>query len=115
MQGYIAVLDGKVVGWMAANSFKNFVALPPAPDGVAAIICFVVDQEHQGRGVATQLLNFAIKDLPNHGYSMVNAAPLASAEFRGHGYRGPRSMFEKAGFSPGPMIDDKHILMSREL
>jgi hypothetical protein len=46
---------------------------------------------------------------------MVNSAPLASGDFVSHGYRGPRSMFEKAGFSAGPMIDDEHILMSKEL
>jgi GNAT superfamily N-acetyltransferase len=115
MQGYVALIEGKVVGWMAANSFRNFVALPPAPDDQAAIICFVIDEEHQGRGVATKLLNFALEDLPSHGYRVVNSAPLASGEFVSYGYRGPRGMFEKAGFVPGPMIDDKHILMSKEL
>lgn len=115
MQGYVAVHEGKVIGWMAANSSKNFVALPSAPEHIAAIICFVVDQEHQGRGVATQLLNYALQDLPNHGYLAVNAAPLADSEFVNHGYRGPRRMFENAGFASGPMLDDKHILMSKDL
>jgi GNAT superfamily N-acetyltransferase len=115
MQGYVAVSEGKVIGWMAANSFKNFVALPPAPEDAAAIICFVIDQEHQGRGVAKQLLNFALEDLPSQGYKSVNSAPLASGEFQSFGYRGPRSMFEKAGFVAGPMVDDKHVLMTKEL
>jgi len=115
MQGYVALFQGRVIGWMAANSFKNFVALPPAPEGVAAIICFVVDEDHQGRGVATELLNYALDDLPNHGFKAVNSAPLANSDFVSYGYRGPRSMFEKAGFVPGPMIDDKHILMSKDL
>ena len=115
MQGYVAVSEGKVIGWMAANSFKNFVALPPAPEDAAAIICFVIDKEHQGRGVAKQLLNYALEDLPKHGFRSVNSAPLASGEFLSYGYRGPRSMFEKAGFVAGPMVDDKHILMSKPL
>ena len=115
MQGYLAYEDEKVVGWMAANSFKNFVALPPMPENVAAIICFVIEQEHQGQGVATQLLNYAIDDLPKHGYVAVNSAPLANDEFHTWGYRGPRSMFEKAGFESGPMVDDKHILMTKQL
>lgn len=115
MQGYLAYEGDKVVGWMAANSFKNFVALPPGPENVAAIICFVVEKEHQGKGVATRLLDYALEDLPNQGYVAVNSAPLASGEFHEWGYRGPRSMFEKAGFEPGPMIDDKHILMMRPL
>ena len=119
MQGYVAISktngSERVVGWMAANSSKNFVALPPGPDNEAAIICFVVDKEHQGRGVATTLLAYALDDLPKRGFTFVNAAPLASGEFRSWGYRGPRSMFEKAGFVAGPMIDDKHVLMRREL
>ena len=119
MQGYVAidVLDGseKVVGWMAANSFKNYAALPPGPENEAAIICFVVDKDYQGRGVATRLLSFGLADLPKRGYVAANAAPLASGEFFNWGYRGPRSMFEKAGFEAGPMLDDKHVLMRKSL
>lgn len=119
MQGYVAITKSEdsehVVGWMAANSFKNFVALPPGPENEAAIICFVVDKEYQGRGVATTLLAYALDDLPKRGYTVVNAAPLASGQFHSWGYRGPRTMFEKAGFLAGPIIDEKHVLMRKEL
>lgn len=115
MQGYVAMSESRVIGWMAANSFKNFIELPGDSEDIAAIICFVVDEEFQGRGVATQMLSFALADLPSHGYRAVNAAPLASGEFVSHGYRGPKSIFEKAGFEPGPMLDDKHMLMTKSL
>jgi GNAT superfamily N-acetyltransferase len=119
MQGYLAfsVVDGeeKVVGWMAANKFNNFVALPPQREDVAAIICFVVDKQWQGKKVATNLLNFALEDLPKHGFTEVQSAPLNDPEFKDWGYRGPRPMFEKAGFAPVVMIDDKHLLMSKNL
>ncbi len=119
MQGYLAysVENGaqKVIGWMAANKFNNFVALPPQNEDVAAIICFVIDKEWQGKKVATNLLEFALADLPKHGFTEVQSAPLRVSEFRDWGYRGPRSMFEKAGFLPVVDIDDKHILMSRRL
>ena len=119
MQGYLAfsVKDGEeqVIGWMAANKFNNFVALPPQKEDVAAIICFVVDKEWHGKSVATNLLNFALKDLPKHGFTEVQCAPLSDPEFKEAGYRGPRTMFEKAGFEPVVMVDDKHILMSRPL
>ena len=115
MQGYIAIEDGAVVGWMAANKASNFVLLPPAPETVARVICFVVDQEFQGRGFATALLKFAIDDLPTLGFETLEAAPLASEDFVAHGYRGPLSMFLKAGFATGPMMDDKHILVYRKL
>ena len=115
MQGYVAYDGGKVIGWMAANRANNFVILPETDDSVARIICFVIEQEHQGRGVATALLKFALADLADRGFETVEAAPLASGEFVSWGYRGPRSMFEKAGFVPGPMLDDKHILLQRKL
>lgn len=115
MQGYLAYEGEKVIGWMAANSFKNFVELPPMPESAAAIICFVIEQQHQGKGIATKLLEYAIQDLPRHGFSSLSAAPLNTEEFQTWGYRGAKSMFEKAGFQPGPMVDDQHILMSRDL
>jgi GNAT superfamily N-acetyltransferase len=115
MNGYVAYDAGKIIGWMAANRANNFILLPHTDDSVARIICFVVEQEHQGRGVATALLNFALVDLADQGFETVEAAPLASGEFVVHGYRGPRSMFEKAGFAAGPMLDDKHILLQRKL
>ncbi|NBU23692.1 MAG: GNAT family N-acetyltransferase [Actinobacteria bacterium] len=115
MQGYVAKENGQVVGWMAANSFKNFVALPGNESDIAAVICFVIEKDHQGRGIAKKLLQFALNDLPNHGYVAVRAAPLADGSFQDWAYRGPRKMFEDAGFTAGPMLDDKHILMSRAL
>ncbi len=119
MQGYLAysVQDGaeKVIGWMAANKFNNFVALPPQREDVAAIICFVVDKDWQGQKVATNLLTYALADLPNHGFTEVQSAPLRDAAFQDWGYRGPRSMFEKAGFAAVADVDDKHVLMTRKL
>ncbi len=119
MQGYLAfeTVDGveRAIGWMAANRAGAYVQLPPAPDNVARIICFVVDQDFQGRGVATAMLEYALADLPRLGFTHVEAAPLASGEFVAHGYRGPLSTFVKHGFEPGPMLDNKHVLVSRAL
>jgi GNAT superfamily N-acetyltransferase len=119
MQGYraYAAEDGeeRVIGWMAANKFNNFVALPPQAEDVAAIICFVIDKRWQGKQIATNLLNYALNDLPKHGFTQVQSAPLKDPEFKEWGYRGPRSMFEKAGFEEVAMVDDKHVLMSRKL
>ncbi len=119
MQGYLAfeVVDGveRAIGWMAANASVNFVALPGAQPDLTRILCFVVDQDYQGRGVATQMLEFALADLPKHGFKRVEAAPLASGDFVPYGYRGPLSMFTKAGFLQGPMLDDKHVLVSCDL
>lgn len=119
MQGYLAFSvesgEEQVIGWMAANKSNNFVALPPQREEVAAIVCFVVDKQWYGKKVATNLLNFALEDLPKHGFTEVQCAPLSDPEFKEAGYRGPRTMFEKAGFYEVAMVDEKHILMTRKL
>ena len=119
MQGYLAFeqRDGEeiAVGWMAANCHNNFRLLPPTTDDTATIICFSVEANSQGTGVATRLLEFAIGDLPEQGYSKVQAAPLANGEFAKWGYRGPLSLYKKFGFTEGPMLDDQHVLVTREL
>ena len=119
MQGYLALeqRDGEeiAVGWMAANRHNNFRLLPPTTDDTATIICFTVEAASQGKGVAGRLLEFAIADLPEQGYRKVQAAPLANGEFANWGYRGPLSLYKKFGFSEGPMLDDQHVLVTREL
>lgn len=115
MSGYLAFEDDEVIGWLAANSANRFVALPQTDPDAARVLCFIVSPEHQGQGVATELLNYAIDDLAEQGFRSLEAAPLASDQFETWGYRGKLSTFLKAGFSKGPMIDDKHVLVFREL
>jgi len=118
MQGYLAFEqrdgDEVVVGWMAANSHNNFRLLPPTKNEADTIICFSVEAESQGKGVAKSLLEFAIADLPEQGYSKVQAAPLANGEFAKWGYRGPLSLYKRFGFTEGQMLDDQHMLVARE-
>ncbi len=115
MNGYLAFEGEEVIGWVAANKANNFVVLPPTSEDAARVICFIVEQEHQGKGVATELLNFAINDLRELGFTSLEAAPMASDEFASWGYRGKLSTYLKAGFEQGPMVDDKHVLVHIEL
>ncbi len=115
MRGYLAFAGNEVVGWVAANKANNFTQLPPTSDETARILCFVIEPEHQGKGVATALLNFAIDDLSAQGFKSIEAAPQMDDGFSSSGYRGKLSMFVKAGFEQGPSIDDKHVLVHRQL
>jgi GNAT superfamily N-acetyltransferase len=115
MRGYLAFDGGQTIGWMAANKANNFKLLPPVADDVARILCFVVDEQHQGRGVSTQLLKFAITDLAEQGFSSVEAVPRYSETFTSGGYRGKLSTFLKAGFTEGPRVDEHHVLVHRQL
>ena len=115
MNGYLAYEGDEVIGWVAANKANNFVLLPTTDEKSARVLCFIVEPNHQGKGVATDLLNFAIKDLAAQGFTTLEAAPRLSEEFDSTGYRGKLSTFLKAGFVQGPQIDDQHVLVHREL
>lgn len=115
MNGYLAYEGEEVVGWVAANKANNFVGLPTTGERVARVLCFIVAEEHQGKGVATDLLKFAIRDLAAKGFSSIEAAPVAADDFASWGYRGKLSTFLKAGFTKGPMVDETHMLVHREL
>ena len=111
MNGYLAYEGDEAIGWVAANKANNFVGLPPTGEDVARVLCFIVSAEHQGKGVATDLLNYAIADLKAKGFKSMEAAPRASDDFASWGYRGKLSTFLKAGFIEGPMVDEQHILV----
>ena len=115
MHGYLAYDGDEVIGWVAANKANRFVELPATGEDVARVLCFIVDANHQGQGIATQLLSFAVTDLGAQGFKAIEAAPLASDGFEATGYRGKLSTFLKAGFEKGPMVDDKHVLVVRQL
>ena len=115
MNGYLAFDGEKTIAWVAANKANNFVVLPKTSEDAARVICFIVAPEFQGQGIATKLLEFAIEDLAGQGFKTIEAAPMASDNFESWGYRGKLSTFLKAGFSKGSMIDDKHVLVFREL
>jgi ribosomal protein S18 acetylase RimI-like enzyme len=119
MQGYLAIdtsrKESPVVGWMAANKNNNFQALPTSDDKTATIICFVIQDSYQNQGVASGLLDCGVSDLRSRGFTSIQAAPLASNTHVDYGYRGKLSMFEKLGFLPLQQIDDKHLLVVKDL
>ena len=115
MRGYLAFDGEEVIGWVAANKANNFAQLPPTSEETARILCFIVEPNHQGKGVATALLNFAIEDLATQGFKTVEAAPQLDQGFGASGYRGKLSMFMKAGFEPLEALDEHHVLVRRQL
>lgn len=98
MQGYLAYDDDKVVGWCAAGESKLFNH-PDAEEKLARVVCFVVDEEFRGQGIADQLLEFAVKDLSVKGFSEIEARPAAPGDTSKENYRGPWSLLERHGFT----------------
>lgn len=105
MQGYVATLGDKVVGWLNAN---DAMAFPRLKDSLAPYvaggrwgvpICYVIHPEHRGKGVAKALLQRAISDFRARGFDGVIALPIAGDNMDPQLlYRGAQKMYENLGF-----------------
>lgn len=107
--GLIAYLDGRAVGWISVGPREDYVRLersrtiPRVDDRpVWSVVCFVVSREARGRGVASALLDGALRYAAAHGARTVEGYPVDPGEAKipaSAGYTGLRSVFERAGFS----------------
>ncbi|MFM6978216.1 MAG: GNAT family N-acetyltransferase, partial [Micrococcales bacterium] len=115
MQGYLAYEDERVVGWCAAGESKLF-NLPDADEKLARVVCFVVDEDFRGHGIANELLTYALSDLTAKGFAEVEARPAAPDDTSKQNYRGPWSLYEKHGFTKyRDMGEELGWLVRREL
>jgi GNAT superfamily N-acetyltransferase len=113
--GYLA-FDGEVaIGWVAAGPANQYRLQPPEDGSKARIPCFVIDPNYRGRGVATAILKFAIDDLRAMGFAKVQAAPSVDSTSQERNYHGPKSMFLKAGFQEGPLMQNGQQIVELDL
>ena len=102
MCGYMAYENGKVVGWVNSNNRTKFPRLSSISDDkekVLSIVCFIVEKEHRGKGIAKTLLNRIVKDAKEKGYSIIEAYPKKGAKSEYGRWNGPFEMYKKSGFS----------------
>jgi GNAT superfamily N-acetyltransferase len=117
--GVLAFIGDEPVGWCAVEPQTAYsrIVVPtrgdlPALPGTWAATCFVVRVGYRRRGVAKALLDGAIEHARNHGaqriegYPSVSAKKLSSADL----YRGPRAVFEAAGFAPVPESTSRLVM-----
>lgn len=122
--GYLAYLDGKVVGWCNAaprDSYANLRRYRAVVDEtlmVGSIVCFVVAAPYRGRGVATALLNAACEGLREQGMRLAEGYPTTQSPptvpypvpWSAHNYHGPLEMYLKNGFAVHRQMDGWAIL-----
>ena len=113
IQGYLAYLDGKIVGWCNANTKENCkecinylrtdggVPLDECRSGekVKIIFCIAISPEVQRMGIATQLLKYICHDAASDGYDFIEAYPNKEITDASKDYKGPLAMYEKCGFA----------------
>ena len=110
--GLLAVANGRVVGWcnaQARSDFRNMrryqIVVDNAGEPVGSIMCFLVAPNVRGRGVGTSLLNAACDKFRKEGLAVAEGYPTTSTAKRTweipwaeESYKGPLSMYLKAGF-----------------
>ena len=103
----LAYVDGKPVGWCnygATTSFggvlQRFGLEPAEYGGVGSIACFVIASPYRGHGVATRLLTTAMERMRDRGVRVAEAYPAKEIDSPQSNFRGPLSMYLKAGFQP---------------
>ncbi len=116
--GLLAYVGGKAVGWCGVSPRASFVRLenhphfqnPTTDKATWTIICLFVSKQARKQGVASGLLNAAVKYAIANGAQAIEAYPVNS-----HGktltakeaFPGTVPMFLKAGFKEIAATEDK--------
>ncbi len=114
MDGYLLYEEDQVIGWCAAGSSLLYPGLPDAEEKLARILCFNIDPDRRGQGIASQLLQLVVADLAQRGFEAVEGAPKTTG-ISSKSYRGTESMFLTQGFEQVADLGDGFVLMRKYL
>ena len=119
MQGHLAFMDGAPVGWCNSAPRKLLHALDdePTPNAelVGAIVCFLVEPSHRGRGVARHLLEAACEGLRRQGLRIAEANPRTEATTSAENHFGPLNLYLSVGFTVHRTDEDGSVYVRRDL
>jgi len=127
LQGYLAYFEGKVIGWVNANTKSECLnclgwqwsrtAYPTnsATDKYTkSVFCFTIAPEFQRKGIATQLLGQVCNDAKQDGFRFVEAYPDKILTGKSEGFVGYTKMYEKLGFTVYYETENRRV-MHKEL
>ncbi len=112
LQGYLAYFDGRVIGWVNANTKSECLkclgwqwgrtAYPTDSEidkYTKSIFCFTIAPEFQRKGIATQLLERVCRDAKEDGFHFVEVYPDKTLTKESENFVGYANMYEKQGFT----------------
>ena len=103
MTGLLAYENSQCIGWLNVGPILNYKRLLPhlepnlLNDHTALAICYVIHEDHRKKGVASKLLDEAIKMLTDEGFSLLVALPHDSP-VQERNYRGFKQMYLNRNF-----------------
>lgn len=122
IQGYLAYVDEKVVGWCNANTkadclncdgwlrFKTAVNTTEfgSDSKVKSIYCFTIAPEMKRKGIATKLLEQVCRDAADEGFEFVEAYPEQRFIDTFSAMSGPLELYRRNGFIICQEVNDKY-------
>ena len=115
MHGLMALEDDKIIAWLNINDIEKYARIyANVPEDlkrlkIACSICFIVHPDYHGQGIATTLLEYAIKHYAKLDYDALLALPVSGSSVTS--YRGPESMYAKLDYETLETHDDLKILI----
>ncbi len=124
LQGYIALKDGKIIGWCNANTKSDcrncaglvFVlhdlqkAVSSPEERVKAVYCFMIAEEYHRQGIARRLLRAVCKDAKKEGFDYVEAYPQKDASVTYMQFMGFDELYKSEGFEHYMELEDKYVV-----
>lgn len=120
MHGYLAVEDGRCVGWVNAGDALSYPRLTSylspyvGARRIGLSICFVIEPGHRNQGLARALLKAALEGFAAQGYDAAVALPVDVPMADERRYRGTMNMYREAGY----VEDERHdavVVMRKDL
>ena len=110
MHGFVAYDEDRMVGFCNANLKDHYFRLNRENEKIFAMVCFTVDPDCRGKGIAKKLLEYACEYTQKNGYDYIESYP-ANGEFKTTNCCGNRSMYEALGFE---IICNKDGIIARK-
>ena len=118
MQGYLAYYAGKVVGWCNANDKQGYKTVLNSffdkidnTHKIKSVVCFCIDADMRGKGIATKLLEKVCSDAFSEGYEYIEAYPYSHGQ--ANDFHGALKMYEKMGFVKSEQNTDDCVIMKK--
>lgn len=115
ISGYLAFDNSISIAWCNAADMESYDAFVPelarenSVGKTISIVCFEVAPEYRNKGIALSFINRIRDDAREKGYVAIEGYVTISDDSI-YDFTGPKSLYEKAGFSEVLRNEDKIIM-----